>query len=84
MLTGGSGTGKSALLCKAALQFEEDGALVLPFHCGLSPRTSLVENLLRMGIWQLTSLPELAGQDGASGFPGHAGRLNCVGSLRCS
>lgn len=62
MLTGGSGTGKSALLCKAALQFEEDGALVLPFHCGLSPRTSLVENLLRMGIWQLTSLPELAGR----------------------
>jgi hypothetical protein len=43
------GSGKSGLLCKVMNEIE-DTFLLLPFSCGISPRSSLVENMLRYFI----------------------------------
>jgi tetratricopeptide (TPR) repeat protein len=49
MLQGEAGSGKSGLLCKVMDEIE-DQCLLLPFNCGISSRSSLVENMLRYFI----------------------------------
>jgi len=49
MLQGESGSGKSGLLCKVMDEIENQ-CLLLPFSCGISSRSSLVENMLRYFI----------------------------------
>jgi len=49
MMQGEAGSGKSGLLCKVMDEIEND-CLLLSFSCGLSPRSSLVENILRYFI----------------------------------
>jgi TPR repeat protein len=52
MLKGEAGSGKSGLLCKVMDEIE-DQCLLLPFSCGISSRSSLVENMLRYFIFLL-------------------------------
>jgi tetratricopeptide (TPR) repeat protein len=49
MIQGEAGSGKSGLLCKVMDEIE-DKCLLLPFSCGISPRSSLIENMLRYFI----------------------------------
>jgi tetratricopeptide (TPR) repeat protein len=49
MLQGEAGSGKSGLLCKVMNEIENQ-CLLLPFCCGISSRSSLVENMLRYFI----------------------------------
>ena len=49
MIQGNTGSGKSGLLCKV-MDEVKDECLLLPFCCGLSSRSSLVENMLRYFI----------------------------------
>ena len=49
MIQGKAGSGKSGLLCKLMDEIE-DKCLLLPFSCGISSRSSLVENMLRYFI----------------------------------
>ena len=49
MIRGEAGSGKSGLLCKVMDEIE-DKCLLLPFNCGISPRSSLAENMLRYFI----------------------------------
>jgi tetratricopeptide (TPR) repeat protein len=49
MIQGKAGSGKSGLLCKLMGEIE-DKCLLLPFCCGISSRSSLVENMLRYFI----------------------------------
>ncbi|GBU22845.1 hypothetical protein R80B4_02757 [Fibrobacteres bacterium R8-0-B4] len=52
MIQGEIGSGKSGLLCKVMDKIE-DKCLLLPFSCGISSRSSLVENMLRYFIFLL-------------------------------
>jgi len=52
LLYGGSGTGKSALMCKVMKDIPKT-CLLLPFSCGLSPSSSHVEGMLRFFIHNL-------------------------------
>ncbi|MCL2064685.1 MAG: DUF4062 domain-containing protein [Candidatus Cloacimonetes bacterium] len=49
MIQGEAGSGKSGLLCKVMQAIEKD-CVLLPFSCGLSSRSSLIENMLRYFI----------------------------------
>jgi len=49
LMQGESGSGKSGLMCKV-MDAIQDKCLLLPFCCGLSPRSSLAENMLRYFI----------------------------------
>jgi hypothetical protein len=49
MIQGKAGSGKSGLLCKVMNEVE-DKCLLLPFSCGISPRSSLVGHMLRYFI----------------------------------
>ena len=49
MIQGEAGSGKSGLLCRV-MDTIEDKCLLLPFCCGISSRSSLVENMLRYFI----------------------------------
>ena len=49
MIQGEAGSGKSGLLCKVMDEIE-DKCLLLPFSCGISPRSNLVENMLKYFI----------------------------------
>jgi hypothetical protein len=46
MLQGEAGSGNSGLLCKV-MDEREDKCLLLPYCCGISPPSSLIENMLR-------------------------------------
>jgi tetratricopeptide (TPR) repeat protein len=50
MIQGEAGSGKSGLLCKVTDEIEGK-CLLLPFSCGISSRSSLVENMLRYFIF---------------------------------
>jgi len=52
LLHGEDGLGKSAALCKVMEQIEEQ-CLLLPFCCGVTPLSSVPEDLLKMFIWRL-------------------------------
>jgi tetratricopeptide (TPR) repeat protein len=49
MMQGAAGSGKSGLLCKVMDEIDTQ-CLLLPFCCGISSRSSLVENMLRYFI----------------------------------
>ncbi|MDL2273024.1 DUF4062 domain-containing protein [Oscillospiraceae bacterium OttesenSCG-928-G22] len=53
MLTGGPGSGKSALLCAVLRQLDEEDVFTLPFFCGISEHSAEVTNILKMGYYRL-------------------------------
>ena len=55
LLTGESGLGKTAMLCKVINDLEDEECLVLPFFCGITPRSAISAFILKMLVYRLQS-----------------------------
>jgi len=84
MVRGEAGSGKSGLLCRA-MEEVEGKCLLLPFCCGISPRSSLVENMLRYFVALLCR--QLALEDDSEGitkFQDLKDRFVCLLAAACA
>jgi hypothetical protein len=63
MMQGEAGSGKSAIFCKVMEEIQNE-CLLLPFCCGISPRSSSVESMLRYFISILCEELEIADESG--------------------